>query len=216
MEKTYIYLVENCYGDPNKVYIGKEKFPKEGKKRKYNHQKIYGDQIIFTYIDEINSWDKNDWKPIETYWIHQFRTWNFEVINKNDGGGGPITHTKETREILKKLNTRPKPKPIGYSEKISKATKGIKRSLEAKNNISKALKLRKITWREKINKSLINRHDKPVLQYDLGGNFIKEWKSPKEANKSLRPNSVDATTIRAAARGNQKSALGFKWKYKNE
>ena len=36
---TYIYLVENCYGDPNKVYIGKTK-----NSRKTQHQKTRYEQ----------------------------------------------------------------------------------------------------------------------------------------------------------------------------
>lgn len=37
---TYIYLVENCYGDPNKVYIGKTK-----NSRFLPHKKTYGEKI---------------------------------------------------------------------------------------------------------------------------------------------------------------------------
>lgn len=73
---TYIYLVENCYGDSNKVYIGKEKFPKVGKvTRKYNHKKTYGDQIMSTNIDHVDSLLRKDWKPLECFWIEQFRQW---------------------------------------------------------------------------------------------------------------------------------------------
>ena len=49
---TKIYLVENCYGDLNKVYIGKTKNSREN-----NHKNTYGDQIIYTIIDEIPSLD---------------------------------------------------------------------------------------------------------------------------------------------------------------
>ena len=69
MESTKIYLVTNCYGDPNKVYIGKEKFPKKSHSREYCHKLVYGNNIIFTYIDEVNSLDSNDWKPLECFWI---------------------------------------------------------------------------------------------------------------------------------------------------
>ena len=44
---TKIYLVENCYGDLNKVYIGKTINSRES-----NHKKTYGDCIKYTFIDE--------------------------------------------------------------------------------------------------------------------------------------------------------------------
>jgi hypothetical protein len=34
---TYIYLVENCYDDPTKIYIGKTKTSRKG-----SHRKKYG------------------------------------------------------------------------------------------------------------------------------------------------------------------------------
>ena len=46
---VYIYLVENCYNDPNKVYIGKTK-----SSRKSDHKRKFGDKIVYTVIDETN------------------------------------------------------------------------------------------------------------------------------------------------------------------
>ena len=75
MNITYIYLVENCYGDPNKVYIGKTISPKH----RYNgHKRKFGKKIIYTIIDQIYSLDRKDWKPLETYWIQQFKAWGFK------------------------------------------------------------------------------------------------------------------------------------------
>jgi hypothetical protein len=82
IEKTKIYLVENCYGDPNKVYIGKTI-----NSRKNSHQQTYGKNIIYNELDEIFSSNKKDWEPLETYWIEQFRQWGFEVVNKRKKGG---------------------------------------------------------------------------------------------------------------------------------
>jgi len=79
---TYIYLVELSN---NQFYIGKTKNPN---KRKNNHNKTYGN-IIFTIIDQINSLNRKDWKPIETMWIQSFIGWGFDVINpRKEGGGG--------------------------------------------------------------------------------------------------------------------------------
>lgn len=60
----------------------------------------------------------------------------------------------------------------------------------------------------------LKRMYKPVLQFDLQNNFIKEWESAKEASISIgRPKSDD---IGACCRGRQKTAFGFIWKFKLE
>ena len=126
---TKIYLVENCYNNHNWVYIGKTK-----NCRKNDHKQKFGKQITYTIIDEINSNDKNDWTPIESYWIEQFKVWGFSVLNKNTGGGGPAYRTKEfidnqikrqtgskqTQETCNKRSesTKGKPKPEGFAEKL--------------------------------------------------------------------------------------------------
>lgn len=51
---------------------------------------------------------------------------------------------------------------------------------------------------------------KPVIQYDLGGNFIKEWKSATEAELFMSGDK-DKDNIRSCIRGKQKTAYGYKW-----
>lgn len=55
----------------------------------------------------------------------------------------------------------------------------------------------------------------PVLQYDLEGNFIKEWNSIKEASIKLK---IDLATICNVCKNNgkAKTAGGYKWKYKED
>jgi group I intron endonuclease len=53
----------------------------------------------------------------------------------------------------------------------------------------------------------------PVLQHDLDGNFIKEWKSAKIASVKL---NIDNGSIANCCKGKQKTAFGFKWKYKKD
>ena len=65
---TKIYLVTNCFGNPNKIYIGKTKGS-----RKNDHKKTYGQNINYDYIDEVNSLSREDWEPLETFWINYFR-----------------------------------------------------------------------------------------------------------------------------------------------
>jgi len=53
---------------------------------------------------------------------------------------------------------------------------------------------------------------KIVLQFDLKGNFIKEWNSIKEASEKLK---INRTGISSVLIGIYKSSGGFKWSYKN-
>jgi len=220
---TKIYLITNCYGDPNKVYIGKTK-TKRG--RKIPHQKTFGKQIIYTYIDEIGSLDHKVWKPLEAFWISYFKFLGFIVLNENEGGQGPSFYSKEsknkiskalkgkhskhyTKEVKDKISKGNKgisknkgiPKPEGFGEQVRKRTLGRKHSDEE----------RKLMSRNKIGKP--NYHlRKPVLQFDLNMNLIKEWDFVLEASKKLK---IRSCNIYNCCKGNQNTASGFVWKYKN-
>jgi len=189
---TKIYLVTNCYNDPNKVYIGKTTTT-----RKSVHKRKFGSQITYDYIDEISSVDRKDWVPLESYWIHQFRQWGFDVLNKNEGGGGSCYQSNET--CLKKSKSM-KGKYIRLGATLTESTKNLMR-LAAVGKPKPWLKGRDVC-----------RPSKPILQYSLGGDFIKEWTSAKLINEEMgfnRPNII------AAANGGQNTAYGFIWKYKN-
>jgi len=267
IKTTKIYLVTNCYGDPNKVYIGKTI-----NNRKKSHIKIFGKQIIYDYIDEIGGWEKDRWIPLEKYWIEQFRQWGFIVMNKNKGGGGPefcsnehknnISNSLIGRDISDwkhKIYTKER------NNKISKSNKGFKHSEETKTKISKnSLGKRKSQEvKDKISKSMIGKthseytkelmkkpkseetkirmslskkgiklsdetklkiknnrgsailgvirsHIKSVIQYDLQGNFIKEWISITEAQSKLK-----IFNISHCCSGRYKTVGGYFWKYNN-
>jgi len=54
---------------------------------------------------------------------------------------------------------------------------------------------------------------KPISQFDLQGNFIRDWDSATQAEKSFNSNNK---TITQCCRGRQKTSFGFIWKYKSE
>jgi hypothetical protein len=100
--------------------------------------------------------------------------------------------------------------------KKSKAMKGKIFPKEQKEKISNSLKGRKITWGDKISNSLKGRKitwdrgvNKTILQFDLKGNFIKEWNSINEASTQIKGD------ISSALCGRQKKAGGYIWKYKD-
>jgi len=55
------------------------------------------------------------------------------------------------------------------------------------------------------------KKEKKVCQYDLNGNFIKEWKSLAEAE---RIGGFDHRGISRCATGQRKKAYGYIWRYK--
>jgi hypothetical protein len=221
---TKIYLVENCYNDPNKVYIGKTKNNRES-----NHRKKFGEQIKYTYIDEINSLDRKDWEPLESYWIEQFRQWGFEVVNvRKKGGSGPEYYTEEIKLKISKSNSKPKPlnfgeiisnikkgkpnlknkfKPEGFAEKLKKPHKGGE-------NISKAKKGKPSTKKNKKYGPLIDSQlknisrKKIVLQIDpITNKIVQEWGSRNQIKKEI------GSGIVGAIRENR-IYKNYIWKYK--
>ena len=53
----------------------------------------------------------------------------------------------------------------------------------------------------------------PVVQMDMSGNVIREWKSAKEAELAT---GIDHSHIARCCRGKLGQTGGFKWKYKNK
>jgi hypothetical protein len=202
MNITYIYLVENCYGDPNKVYIGKTK---SSFIRKNQHKITYGKQINFTIIDQVKSLYRKNWEPLETYWLEQFRQWGFKIVNNNKKGGGGLEFWTEEMKIKLKNN-----KERGL--KISESNKGRVSYFKGKTFTNE----HKIKIKEKRG-HLIGRKNtwyiSPVLQFDLQGNFIQEWNSQKEAQLFFNKPNNDG--IGAVCRGKQKTAYNYIWKFKN-
>jgi len=55
-----------------------------------------------------------------------------------------------------------------------------------------------------------------VIQLSINSTFIKEWASLSDASEFLTGNRKRGSDIGACCRGIKKTALGYKWKYKNE
>jgi group I intron endonuclease len=54
------------------------------------------------------------------------------------------------------------------------------------------------------------KRKKPILQYDLSHNFVKEWSGVREAM-----NAYNQARVGDVANGNAKTAAGYYWKWKN-
>jgi hypothetical protein len=224
---TKIYLITNCYGNPNKVYIGKTK-----NCRFKNHQEKYGEKIEYSYIDEVDSLSYADWEPLESYWIEQFRQWGFEVVNKRKkGGSGPEFQTEEAKtklsSSLKGIKHKPHKKHKSWKWS-SPSKKGPEYHLYGKTQSSEHILKRSKTRPEGTGKKISEKlkgkqhtqeakqkisqkNSVPIIQLDKMGNFIKEWNSMVEAGRQLGLNRCD---ISNACNQRQKTAGGFIWEYK--
>ena len=100
-------------------------------------------------------------------------------------------------------------KIISDSRKGNQNMLGKNHSQETKSKMSIA-KIGKKQTKEHRDK-LDNARKKPILQYDLEGNFIKEWESAVDVKKEL---GISPTRICRCCKGESKRVGKFKFKYK--
>lgn len=202
-----IYKITN----PNeKIYIGQSKDIQGRWKRNYyslncneqiklyNSLKKYGPENHIFEIIEICSEELLNEREI--YWGNKFNVLNPKMGLNLRLGNGNGSWGQEVKD------------------KISEARLGMKFTKEHCANISKA-KMDYVYSKDRDTKigntqrgiSKPNTR-KPVLQYDLKENFIKEWSSMSEALMSINNGKGDG--ISGCCLGKQKTAYGFKWKYK--
>tara|TARA_R110000803_G_scaffold200922_1_gene265556 strand:- start:46 stop:645 length:600 start_codon:yes stop_codon:yes gene_type:complete len=197
MERTKIYYLHN--GDNKPFYIGKSK---QTYHRFFNHKQTYGPNIKMVIISEVK-----DWKRWEKYYIKKYTDLGYDLTNKNEGGGGPDIMTQETKDKIFTLERSKKIKnSLSKIPNLNMDKKGKPLSNEHKAAIKETrgfLKDREVTWLSR-----------PVLQYDLDGNLVGEFGSQLEAQYIMGKENSDG--VGACCRGNQKTAYGFKWKYKLE
>jgi len=200
---TYIYFLHK--GDEIPFYVGKTTL-KNKSQRITDHRNKFGSDTCFEILEEINSLDKEDWKPLECYWISQLKCWGFKLENQNGGGGGPTTfkHKQETKDKIRKSlegkikgNTSIRTKETLLRQ--SKASKGIPKPVGFGDIIRN-------------NKDRSRKLSKPIIQFDINGNFINEWESAVIAGKNL---GIHPNGITNCCRKNQTMSGGYLWIFKN-
>jgi hypothetical protein len=156
--------------------------------------------------------------------------------NKEMGHGLFSLTIEQKKEACKKGGLIGAPKMIEWCRKnnhwnnVGKIHKGVSKSEEQKKKISEKLKGRKLPketcdkmsksrmghgWSDSALNNLKNsarKRCRPVLQYDLSGNFIKEWEGFAYIVDELK---LSKSSIYANCKGNTKQSQGFIWKYKN-
>ena len=195
---TSIYILERN-GMP--FYIGKT--IQELKKRFLSH----GVKKLNSKIYEIDIVSDDEWRFWESWYIEVFKSWGFELENKNYGGGGRgpgwISSPERNDKIKNSL--------INHSQYYTK---------EVRDKISKGNQILKpFSEQHKINMGIAKlKQAKPVLMFDLKDNFIKEWESKGQAALWIKEQTGKTSNLTSQIKdcilGKQKTALGYKWKYK--
>jgi hypothetical protein len=203
MYYIYILLKNNI-----PFYVGKTNNPAT---RRNKHTITFGKDIELLVIDNANN---ETWRELEEFYIQLFRSWNFILKNGFKGGGGASYWTNEQKQNPIRKAKLSKPKPKGFGDKISKNRdhkeagrlssisnqKHYKLGSDRNNKISKALKGRLVNWT-----------GDSITQYNINGDFVKEWPSIRQAGLELA--NTNGETIRKCLIGLQKTAYGHVWKY---
>jgi hypothetical protein len=156
-------------------------------------------------------------KDIVKFWgMYYSKIWN---IVESDVFANLIPESGEFSTLGFKMS-------LDSRNKISVGNLGKKRSAEQSCNLSKIRLGRKLSDSAKLKIGIANSKrvqsletklkignsgKKPVLQYDLSMNFIKEWDCAKNAGIDLKINN---TNITQCCKNKAKTANGFIWKYK--
>jgi hypothetical protein len=200
---TKIYILER-----NKVpfYVGKTL--QEIKERFHTH----GIKKENSEIIEIDCVDDEEWRFWESWYIELFKSWGFELENKNSGGGGrgpgwislPERGIKISKTLKEKNHSQYYTNEV--RQKMSTPQKGRLKPFteEHKKNISKAN---------------LESKGKVVECYSLDGKFIEKFNCLREAKvwitekKLIYSPNIDKQ-IKDCCNGRQKTCHGYKFKYK--
>lgn len=136
------------------------------------------------------------------------------LANMTDGGDGFIGYTPSQEKIDKhKLFMTGRKQSDSEKQKRNESRKGYVHSEETKFKMSESHKGKKTDKEhlEKLWKGQMIANSKPINQYDLQGNFIKEWQSATIAAKEI---NLHPTSIRHCVQGKTKTSGGYIWKAK--
>ncbi len=144
------------------------------------------------YIKDEALEEANNYRSIEQIRVKNHRLYNF--LKKNN----LFKEAKPTDAMFRRAKT------VEEAWEVSQHYNSI---TELCNHASVAYRLLKEAGL--LQKRYPNSVRKAVLQYSLDGEFIKEWPNANSARRALKISGIGEV-----CRGNQKTAGGFFWKYK--
>lgn len=220
MQKNYIYALIDPRPNKNKIYIGKTNNPELRYKQhifrlKHNTKKTaWIKKLLFLDLKpELLILDEtfDNWESLETYWISQFRTWGFDLVNGTNGGDGGNTFSKlsidrqnEIRNIASTTMSKTMlniPKSEEHKKKISDFQKTQKRTDSSNELRSKKLKGRISPNKgnilsEQARTNLGNAHKKNILVLDLDFNIITNGLGYVELSEKLNAHRTYVSNCR--------------------
>ena len=235
---TFIYTLTDPFTNEIR-YVGKSNDPK---KRLYDHIRCChltnthknnwvksilekSGKPLLNIIDKV---PKNNWQLWETYWISKLKEEGHNLTNISDGGNGMSEHRYNTKE---KMKIRHKEFP-NYNKCKDKEII-IDKDLLYQKYIIENLSLNKCASFFNTVKSTIFRnlkeynikkdksiwikqcasHEKKIiLQYDLGGNFIKKWIGLKSIEDTM---NLNTSVILNCCKGRSNKSYGYIWRFEN-
>ena len=228
-----IYGIENLVND--KLYVGQTR--NELNKRVNEHKCLlrnnghsnlylqnswnkYGENKFRFFILEDGFTCLEDLSEAEKFWIDVLSlTDSDQGYNLTYGGENNYTLPKEVKD---KISNNHSKYWLGVTGKDHPSF-NIKRSKEFKEKLRRANlgKVLSTNTRKKISNSLKNninvkisreKQCKQVLQFDLDGNLIKEWRSISDISNKL---NISRSCISRVCKGERNTSKGFKWRFKN-
>jgi group I intron endonuclease len=220
-----VYIHKNKIN--NKKYIG---ITCQEPIRRWKNGNGYKDNIYFWRAIEKYGWDgfehiifakkltKKEAELMEINLIKKMKTTYRDCGYNIENGGSSIgKHSEETKRKISESNIG-KRHTQESKEKMSKAKKGMvssfkgkKHTEEAKMKNSESHKGRKNLYLTERNK-IFNARATSVVQLDINGNFISQFKSIRDASSKT---NVNRLCIADVCKGKQLVAGGFKWMYLN-
>lgn len=214
--KPYVYLIKNLKGKI--VYIGQQIGTKSLEEYKGSGlllnraYKKYGESYFIREIVEECSIDQLNEKEI--FYIKKYNTKFPHGYNLTDGGDGNKGLKYTLNQKLNISNSKKGQKyPKEHGEKIRKSKLGKKRTQETINKIIKTKASKhNIKPNLKLKGTTKSNSQKQIIQLDLNNNILNEFESAQQAGRCLNRNG---NQIADCASGRQKTAYGYKWKYKS-
>lgn len=163
------------------------------------------------------------YKNIKNSKLYEIAKLNHSLLTSKTHKGKTVS--EKTKLKISQSNSKPRPEYFRalaslsrkgkhiteeHKNKIRNSVLGKKYSKEVIEKMKESYRKRSKEVLEKTKISVSLAKSSPILQYDLDGNFIKEWPSIKEAKKIYKGD------IGPCCRGKQKTSAGYSWKYKNK
>lgn len=198
------YTVYKHTTPTGKVYVG---ITKQKPTRRWQAGHGYESGARFKYAVQKHGWNnitheviesglnKAEAKAREIYYIKLYDSTNPEKgYNVSPGGDKQIITEEQKLKISATLTGRKLPRET--REKMSASRLGHTTSNNTKEKIAASLK-------------------RPVVQISFLGEFVRRWDGAIDAAIYLRNRDAKANIMKAA-KGQIKSAYGFRWKYEDE